>query len=333
MKTRRFIVYSLIYIVLVGVFVYSLDASEYTFSFLEYSLTLPLAAWIVIPVAIFAVLAIVHIAYHGFEIYVFKRSLKKDEHHYNELAKEVFLGLDTNKEFKTELYKTPSQTTKILSPWKKYDQIAVSNDELDSVVKIVKGVQNGEVMDLNKFKLPKDNKLFIQNELNKLEKIPNYFVEVVKSYQELNDEISKKANEKLIRLGSFTDIKRYGFEKSGEEVMIMIDRFVNDEIDMNSEEIFEILNHHQITKEQYNHSAIVLKDKLAPDTLIGIFERLRGSHQDAEEAYLYVLFELQMIERIREILENSDPYEYQNFRILLYLRENGRMVPANMLFR
>ena len=333
MKTRRFIVYGLIYIVLVGIFVYSLDASEHTFSFLGYSLTLPLAAWMTLPAAIFAILCILHIAYHGFGVYVFKRSIKRDRHLYDELAREVFLGLDTNKEFKTDLYKSPSQITKILSPWKKYDDIAVSDDELDSVVKIVTSVQNGEIADLKKFKLPRDNKLFIKNELNKLEKIPNYFVEVVKSYQELNDEISQKANEKLIKLGSFTDIKRFGFEKSGDEIMTIITRFANDEIDMNSEEIFELLNDHQITKEQYNRSAVILKDKLSPDTLMSIFEKLRGNRQDAEEAYLYVLFELQMIDRVREILENSDPYDYQNFKILLYLRENGRIVPANMFFK
>lgn len=333
MKTRRFIVYSIIYIVLLGVLVYSIDSSEHTFGLLGYSFTMPLALWIVAPVAIFALLCIAHIAYHGFEIYMFKRSIKRDDILYKELAREVFLALDTNKDFKTELYKTPSQVTKILSPWDRYKDEAVSDDELESVVKVVKNVQNGEVVDLKKFRLPNTNPLFIKNELNKIEKNTNYFLEALKDYKEINDEISRKANEKLLVLGSFSDIKKFNFAKSSEETMMLLERFVNDDIIMSNDEIYELLDNFKISKAQYNTSAKILRSKITPDALINIFEKLKSSHTDAEEAYLYLLFEFQMLDKVRDIIDNSDSSEYQNIKILMYLRENGKLVPENLLFR
>lgn len=333
MKTRRFIVYSIIYIVLLGVLVYSIDSSEHTFGLLGYSFTMPLALWIAAPVAVFALLCIAHIAYHGFEIYMFKRSIKRDEILYKELAREVFLALDTNKDFKTELYKTPSQVTKILSPWGRYKDEAVSDDELESVVKVVKNVQSGEVVDLKKFRLPNTNPLFIKNELNKIEKNTNYFLEALKDYKEINDEISRKANEKLLALGSFADIKKFNFAKSSEETMMLLERFVNDDIIMSNDEIYELLDNFKISKAQYNTSAKILRSKITPDALINIFEKLKSSHTDAEEAYLYLLFEFQMLDKVRDIIDNSDSSEYQNIKILMYLRENGKLVPENLLFR
>ncbi|MGB2552036.1 LapA family protein [Campylobacter sp. MOP51] len=333
MKTRRFIVYSVIYIVLLGILVYSIDSSDHTFGLLGYSFTMPLALWVILPVAFFAILCIAHIAYHGFEIYMFKRSIKRDETLYKELAREVLLGLDTNKDFKTELYKAPSQITKILSPWGKHKDEAISDDELESVAKTVKNVINGEVVDLKKFRLQSTNLLFIQNELNKIEKNSTYFLDVLKDYKEINDEISKKANEKLITTGNFADIKKFNFAKSAEETMTLLERFVKDEIVISNDEIYELLDNFKISKAQYNNSAKILIGKITPDALINIFEKLKSSHADAEEAYLYLLFEFQMLDKVREITENSDASEYQNIKILMYLRENGKLVPENLLFR
>lgn len=342
MYIRRFMFYSLIYLLIIGGFVHLFINNEnyqlnIKFDLLGYAidhtLTLPVAIWIVIPLVLLIIICIFHISFYGFKFYSFKRQIRRDENLYKELVKEIFLGLDTNKEFKTDFYKTPSQAARVLSPWKKYKDIIISDEELGGVAKLISNVQDGEVVDLKKFKLPKDNSLFIKNELNKIEKMPNYFLEILKGYSEISDELSKKANEKLIQTGSFLDIKKFGFKKSSEEIMTVINRFIKDEIDISSNDIFELLDSHVITKEQYNASAILLKDKVAPDALVKIFEKLKAGHQDAEEAYIYVLFELQMIDQVRDILDNSDPYEHQNFKLLLYLRENGRIVPATMLFR
>ena len=115
--------------------------------------------------------------------------------------------------------------------------------------------------------------------------------------------------------------------------MTIITRFVNDEIDLSSDEIFDLLNNAKVTKAQYDKAAIMLKNKLKPDAFIGIFEKLKGIHADADEAYVYALFELQMLDKVREAIENSDPDEFKEIKVLLFLRDNGKMVPSSLFFK
>ena len=76
MKTRKFLIYSIIYILAVGVFVYSFNNSTYTFELLGWSLNLPIAVWFMLPVAILAALAVLHIFYHSFSFYRYKAGQK-----------------------------------------------------------------------------------------------------------------------------------------------------------------------------------------------------------------------------------------------------------------
>jgi len=98
-------------------------------------------------------------------------------------------------------------------------------------------------------------------------------------------------------------------------------------------EIFDLLNNAKVTKAQYDKAAIMLKNKLKPDAFIGIFEKLKSIHADADEAYVYALFELQMLDKVREAIEGSDPDEFKEIKVLLFLRDNGKMVPSSLFFK
>lgn len=337
MKIRRFIIYSIVYIVLIAALAYSLvkvdhpDSTGQYFKFLDVAtFELPFAVWIIAPVAFFALLSIFHIAYYGFANYMFKRSIKRDAGLYRDFVKEILLGLDSNKDFKTDFFKIPSQVTRILSPWNFHQDIAVNDEEINAILSLVKSVNDGDAVDLKKFKLPKDNVLFLKNELNKIEKLQNYYLEILKNYKELNDELSRKANKKLIETGSFADIKKFSFDKSSNDIMIIINRFVNDEINLSNDDILSILDSFKLSRANYNQAAILLKSKIAPDALIEIFQKLKTSQQDAEESYIYILFELGMVDKAREILDSSDANEYQNFRILLFLKDSGKIAPTSL---
>ena len=191
-------------------------------------------------------------AYHGFKFYSFKRRIARDESLYKALSKEIFLGLDTNKEFKTQIYTLPSKLARVLSPWDRYKDAVTNDEELDSVIAIIRDVKNGEVADLKKFKLPNDNPLFIKNELNKIEKSEDYFLEVLKKYSKITDKISHKTYEKLIKFGSFTDIKKFGFDKSGDDTLALIDRFTKGELNLNNDDVSELLNLSDLTSDKFN---------------------------------------------------------------------------------
>ena len=332
MKTRKFLVYCIIYIAVVAGLTYSLNSSDFTFELLGQAITLPVAVWVALPVAVLALLAILHIAYHGYAFYRYKKWIKKDSQLYKDLAKETLLGFDSNKEFKTDAYKIASQVTRSISPWNEFKEMGVDDAELNNIMQTIKSIKNNEIVDLKKFRLAKDSKINILNELNKIEQLPTYYLDLLKNH-DLNDTLKKAAVAKLIKTANFSDIKRANLDLTSEEIMTIIARFVNDEIDLSSDEIFDLLNNVKVTKAQYDKAAIVLKNKLKPNAFIGIFEKQKNIQADADEAYVYALFELQMLDKVREAIENSDPDEFKEIKVLLFLRDNGKMVPSSLFFK
>ena len=332
MKTRKFLVYCIIYTAVVAGLTYSLNSSDFTFELLGQAITLPVAVWVALPVAVLALLAILHIAYHGYAFYRYKKWIKKDSQLYKDLAKETLLGFDSNKEFKTDAYKIASQVTRSISPWNEFKEMGVDDAELNNIMQTIKSIKNNEIVDLKKFRLAKDSKINILNELNKIEQLPTYYLDLLKNH-DLNDTLKKAAVAKLIKTANFSDIKRANLDLSSEEIMTIIARFVNDEIDLSSDEIFGLLNNAKVTKAQYDKAAIMLRNKLKPDAFIGIFEKLKSIHADADEAYVYALFELQMLDKVREAIEGSDPDEFKEIKVLLFLRDNGKMVPSSLFFK
>ena len=91
--------------------------------------------------------------------------------------------------------------------------------------------------------------------------------------------------------------------------------------------IEKMLGEFSAERADYMDLAKMLKQKLAPDVLIALFEKLYNSKGSvAADAYLYVLYDLQMIDRIREILLNSEPEDFVKFKTLLFLRDNGKSI-------
>lgn len=332
MKTRQFIVYSLIYLIVVVALVYVLDSGDYNLSLLGYELNLPIAIWFGIPVVVFALLATLHMVYHSVGFYSYKRAIRKDTQLYHDFAKEIFLALPSNKEFKTDVEDLPSAITRILSPWGLYKDVNIQSEELKTIISNVKSVQNGEVVELKRYKLSKDNPLYLKNELNKIENLKDYYLEILKTGDSL-EVLKYSAYKKLINFGAFADIKRFSINsRTSDDIMIIINRFVNNQISMSSDEIFELLDDDNVSSHQYIKVAILLKDKLNPESYRGIFDGLRNSHQDALEAYLYTLYELGLVDELRELLQGSESGEYERLKILLFLRDHSKIVPASLLF-
>nr|WP_314167103.1 LapA family protein [uncultured Campylobacter sp.] len=333
MKTKQFFLYSIVYIAIIAILVFTQQSESYTLELFGFALTLPVAVWIVVPLILYMVLAIFHIVFHSFAFYRTKRAIAKDLSAYDAMSKEVLLGLDTNKDFKTEFFKDPSDITKILSPWYDSTGVDVENDELREVVDVIEQVKNGQVADLRKYKLPKNNGLFLQNELNRLDAEPEYAYEILKTKGVYSENITKKAYYVLLAKGSYEKIKTYKIPSDIKEVSLLVDRAANDEdFDISNEELFDLVNNESFGEQDFISFAKKLKNHLAPEQYKAFFERLKNENSQSTEAYLYVLYELGMIDEFRDQLSLADGDEFEKFKILLFLRDNGKNVPASLIF-
>ena len=76
--SKRYILYSVAYIALVAAIAFYFSSQNFTIQTFGYELTLPVAAWCVLPVAIFALLSVLHMMFYGFKHYLDSRALKSD---------------------------------------------------------------------------------------------------------------------------------------------------------------------------------------------------------------------------------------------------------------
>lgn len=330
MKTRRFFLYSIIYIGLIWIGVFSFVNQNYAINILGYNLDIPVATWVIIPLVIFAILAIFHMSYYGFKIYLDGRAMRSDAQIYNVLAKEIYLGLESNKDFKTDLFTTSSEVTKSLSPWLNLGKPNLENSDLKMAYELCSDVKSGKVCDLKKFKLLKTNPLYIQNEKNKINADYKHAIAVL-SKNDISDELKAFASNALVQNGTFLELSKFNPIYTASDIFVLLNRYAQDKFEISTNDIFNTISKVKFTQDEYIQIAKILKTKMEPDLIISIFDRLRNEEPLALEAYLYLLYDFQMIEKLREIMmsENS---KFERIETLLFLRDHGKVIRADLFY-
>ena len=80
----------------------------------------------------------------------------------------------------------------------------------------------------------------------------------------------------------------------------------------------------KLEKEEYISLFKLYKDTFTPDELIKLFEELSCEDEKSSEAYLYILFEFEMIDTLREVLDATSNKDFKAFRALLDLKDNSK---------
>ena len=128
------------------------------------------------------------------------------------------------------------------------------------------------------------------------------------------------------------EIKKYGIPSELSEVNLVIDRYVKKDIEIATNDLFEMLNNEKFSEADFINFAKKLQVVMAPESYKAFFERLKNENSNATEAYLYALYELGMIDELREQIGLSDGDEHEKFNLLLFLKDNGKNVPASLIF-
>ena len=124
-----------------------------------------------------------------------------------------------------------------------------------------------------------------------------------------------------------SELMKYQIEPSREVFDIMIGRIgaSEDPLEISDEEIIAYIKELDYHSEDFIALLKKLRKKVVPDRLVHLAEKLAHEFpEEAGEGYLYVLFELQMVDDARDFLANAPEEEYQKFRYILFLKDQGR---------
>lgn len=326
MRIKAFIFASIIYIALVGAAVFFLDFSDYTLSIETFTLTLPVAIWVVLPLIVFFLLSLLHLSFYSLlNNFKFKHFFK-DADKFEDFVKDLLLEKKSKISFQTKEFKEVSKLAKSL---KTKEKVSNSN-KFNEILDMVKKIERGEYLNLNKFKLENNNVLYIQNEKNHIENDLNYAYNKIKNSNHIKDELEQFAFDILLEKGSYEQIKNVKISKNSKQILALIERFKNKNLELSAVEFEVLIESSNFSEKEYLQLAKMSAKLLNPDAILNIFLKIKNQKSEALRAYLYLLAEFSMFDKLLEQIKNDDK-KFADFKAVLILREKNIKIDLNQL--
>jgi len=290
---KKYTVISILYIFTIGLFTYINTNSTTTFNLFGIHVTLLDALWTVAFLAIFYLISITYFSIEKFKNFVFSRNVKKDKENILKNIENKILFKDKVLPIK-ELIEIEEIIEMING-----DKLKFKESEKLSFINDLMKLQNGEVIDLKKYKFSKDNPWYLKNLENKINK-----EDIQAAKEALNTPLKEKALKLLSKKADIKEILANNYPITKETILN----------NLKSDRLKELINKSNLTNEEYIQIAQeVYKINENPEFVMEIFK-------EKIVAYIYLLIEYEMIDKAMELAKEND---VKIFEYYLLLRENG----------
>ena len=330
MYIRRYTIASCILIALIGWYVFAYISQETkSFEFFGIMLpALPIAIWVLIPMIILYVASIFHMSFYSLLAALRLRKYEKDYNKVIDAITDAYLGkADRKHSFKTPRYKLLGSiidsTTLFPTPKLKSN---TNNEKLDAVIDIIEDIKRGEIVELKKYSLLPTNSLVIQNERNRYKKGDLSSESIIKNSNEYDKSLVKEAYLEFVKTASLETIQVHKSFLNKESLFIVLARINAKEhkLEITNEILMSLIGAVELGVKDLIDISVTMATNVIPEQRIKLFELLIENRVDATEAYLYTLFDLEMLVPAKEFLDNTQENEYLNFKAYSELKENGK---------
>jgi len=330
MRLGLYIIASIILMAIVGIFVYMIHPENYTYNELGFPLELPIAVWIVLPMLALMLASLLHMLFYGTKNF-FK--FKKWESDINTLDDALYWAL--LHEPQAHKFNLPQlkQTASLLSvsSIKVNGKVENISEKLGEALSIVSAIERGEYVDLKAKKLSRvlsaNNPLVKKNTLNRLEEDESFAEEIIQDKLSYDEELFKKALHRFAETTTFTQAQKYLNTFDKESFMILIGR-VTDEDDLGlTKDIldkFIIELDSSLACGDYLQMSTLMMKKMSPAENLLLWKEYQSKYSKAEIAYLYLLFEYEMIDKAGDYLQEHGEDDFKRFRALYELKKEDK---------
>jgi len=327
MGFKKYIVFSALFIGIIYGYTFSLELGDFKVTVFDISLLLPIAVWIIAPLVVLFIATVGHILFYGL-INAFKqRATDKDKETMITLIKSNLLEKNPPKRFKTKAFKELSAIISQLKLNVKDSNFTSSDSELNFLIANIQDIKAGKFVSNKSLKLNETSELSNKNLINKVNEQIDFSVEVLKKPDNYPQNIVRQSFINVINEKSMTTVKKlYKNIKLDKDLArrLFEKDAANNEFGFTSEEISKIVKDLEYTTDDYLALARNYESILQPDQIIALFEKLSEEIDASTPAYLHVLFEYEMIDKVREIVDTTPDGEYSSFKALLDLKDAGK---------
>lgn len=326
MGLKKYIVVSVIFIAAIAGYVFSIAQGDYQIVLFDTTFLLPVGVWVIIPVCVLFVASVLHMIFYGIKGYVFKSSLQKDEANILKLIKNQLLNKDETIKFKNPIFQEIGEILSQVNLEIKRESFNSKNSEINQLVNHLIDVKNKKYVSVN-YKLNSTNPIAIANNINKINEQADWALEVLKKATNYTQEEIGVAFTKVLNDKSMTSLKKVlpnlKLTKSMLQELLNKDSQQTD-FALSVEELIKYIKEIEFSKQEFLTIAKLYKKSLTPDQIISLFEELSNHNDLALDAYVYILFEYEMIEKVRDIFANTSKEELTAFKALLELKDSGK---------
>jgi len=328
MGFKKYIFGSLVLAIAIFTYVFNLELGDYTIEAFGYVQTLPIAVWVIAPFILLFILSVLHILYYGLKNFFSLKAVSKDSEALSNLINKKLLNESTKVNLKNKNCKEIGNILSQLDISLTNSDISIENKTISKTIDQIMAINSGKYISSKELKLDNKNPLMVKNINNRIKADDNFALEVLKKQTEYADENVQNAFDKVIESKTMTTIKKIMDELTFTPDMA-IKLFKKDseqdaQFTLTNEQILNIIKTIDLTNNQLATIAKNYKKQISPEKLIKLYEDISSYKEEYIGAYLYVLAEYEMIDNMRDILENSGSDEFIPFKALVDLKDAGK---------
>lgn len=314
MQLKRYTIASFIFIFLVGIATYSITKETASFDLLNIHFpNLPIAFWVAVPVALMYFVSLLHMLFYALVGNLKLRKFDRDQEKIIIALHDGLLGmLGRNNTYKSSAYRLIGKVIDNvqLMPFETFRE--TGNEKIDEALRVLRDVKDKKKVDLKKFSLPNTTSIAIENNLNRLERGELSSEDVLSKADSYGDIVSAKAYETYVKTASVGSILKYKKYFNMKSLAVFLERIncTENGIEISNDDLIALLKTLSITADNFINISVAMSKNMIPEQRIRVFELLSESCDDATSAYLYTLYDLQMIDTADEILNNTSKDDY-----------------------
>jgi hypothetical protein len=227
---KKYSLISIIYISVVTLLIFINSNAVTTYSIFGVNVTLPDSLWFALFLTIFYLISVIYFAISKFKTFLFEKKLKKEK---NIILKNIENRILFKKEFqKSEILSEINEFVEFIEGLK----IVPKKSDTFPYLEELKRVEEGEVVDLKKYKLEKDNPWLIKNRENEIKKatikellqknLPITKEQIINNLETLSEKELKKAIENSnLKPRDYIEIAKLCYKKMGDNPELLFSIF------------------------------------------------------------------------------------------------------------
>ncbi len=328
MGLKKYILGTILLMIIVAGYTYSIEAGDYQVQIVDFILVLPIAAWIILPMALLFVMTVLHILFYGLKNYFAIKSIAKDSETLITLVTKRMLNESSNSNFQNKNFKEVSSILNQLDIDITNSNFSSENKDITKTIDQVFAIRSGKYISSKELKLNNDNPIMIENIKNRINQDDDFALETVKKNSSYPSEVIKAAFSKVVEIKSITTIKKLIEDIDFDEEMVITllkkDGEQIEQFAMTNDVILKLIKKVKLTNQQLITISKNYKQLMRPDQIIKLYEDITAIDEEYMTAYLYILAEYEMVDKMRDILDNSAIHEFVAFKALVDLKDSGK---------